>query len=63
MAAIQEMIEQQPDEFYNAIDEGANTVLHIACEKNIPEVARLVIDLLFKDNDKMVVENASFSLS
>jgi ankyrin repeat protein len=62
MASIQEMIEHQPDAFYNEVDEGANTVLHIACEKNIPEVARLVIDLLFKDN-QMTVKNTSFELS
>ena len=31
-------MKEQPEEFFTAIDEGENTILHLVCEKNIEQI-------------------------
>lgn len=44
---IEEMLKDKTEMFYLGIDEMDKTVLHIACEKNIFEVVKLILTTLF----------------
>jgi hypothetical protein len=50
---IEEMLKKQPDEFYGSVDEMGKSALHVACEKNVLELVKLVLDTLFPENKGM----------
>lgn len=53
--AVDKVLTEQPEEFYGVVDEMDKTILHVACEKNVLSIVKLILERLF-DNDQPVAK-------
>lgn len=62
--AIDKLLNEKPEFFYGAVDETNRTILHVACEKNVYGIVKLIIEKLFHiDQPTNNTTNVSMSTS
>lgn len=55
---VEKTLTENTSEFYGVIDEMGKTALHLACEKNLFEVVKMIINTLFTGQKQSVTTNS-----